>query len=267
MVVTGDGEVYYTELPEIVVGERVHDNVSLKEVLNGALSRTVGLDVVHLGLVGDVEEAALVVAVLLHMLEERGDEGTEEAYVLGRGRVGLPSEDLLVFAVNGSHYLGCVLCSPLSEEVSDLKVLDSDSVAHIHPSVDEVEVEGVFTVLNGYTDELVGESLAAYLGVERRSEGGGEKEVDAVSMSGSCKVLNDLPVLLAPYLYVVVVCEGVAVEPLGEDELLLGEGCVYEVDGEGVNGLYLARLVEHLDLELGLAYAGRVSRDVDIDPE
>ena len=170
----------------------------------------------ELRLVGDVEEATLIVAGLLHMLDKRRKEGAEDAYVLRRGRVGLPAEDLLVLAVHGSHNLGRVLCSPLSEEVSDLKILDSDSVTHIYPSVKKVEVEGILAVFNGYTNELVGESFAANLSVEGRSEGGGEKKVNTVLMCHTCEVFYDLPVLFAPYLYVIILSKRVAVEPLSE---------------------------------------------------
>ena len=86
-----------------------------------------------------------------------------------------------------------------------LKVLDADSVTHIYPSVKKVEIEGILTVLDGYTNELVGESLTAYLSIERRSECGGKKKVDTVLVCRTCEVFYYLPVLLAPYVYVVVV--------------------------------------------------------------
>ena len=75
-----------------------------------------------------------------------------------------------------------MLCTPLSEQVRYLKILDTDSVTHINPSVNKVEAEFVFAVGNGYVYELRGKALTANLGVERRGEDGGEKKVYTVLM-------------------------------------------------------------------------------------
>ena len=53
VVVAGDGKVYDAHLEELVVGERVHNNVAVENVLNCVLCRLVGLEVVELRLVGD----------------------------------------------------------------------------------------------------------------------------------------------------------------------------------------------------------------------
>ena len=56
---------------------------------------------IHAGLIGDMEDAALVRIVhRLHLLDKSGQESTQEADVLIACRVGLPAEDLLLNAVN-----------------------------------------------------------------------------------------------------------------------------------------------------------------------
>ena len=248
MIVAGDGKINDSHLEEVVIGQSIHNYVAIEKIGDRILSRLIGLDMLKLGLIRNVEEATLIVAVFLHMRDEFHKEGAKETNVFLARRLRLPAEDLLILSVYGRHNLGSVLCAPLGKEVRYLKILDTDPVAHIDPSVEKVEVEGVFPVLNGNFNELICESLAANLGVEWGSEYGSQEKVDAVFIRHPCEVFDDFPVLFTPNGYVVVVSQGVAMEPLGEDEILLGEDGVNNVYSDDMLTLYLAGIVYHLDL-------------------
>ena len=80
-------------------------------------------------------------------------------------------------------------------------------------------------------------TTSSYHSVERRCEYGGQKQVDAVLDRYSCEVFYDSPVLLAPYGNAVVVSQTVAVEPLCEQKLLLGQYCVNCLDFKALGSL------------------------------
>ena len=162
--------------------------------------------------------------------DQCGGKGLEEGVVFSAERFGLPTEDTLVFAVHIRHDLGCVSCAPLGEEMGYLKVLDTNSVAHIHPSVKKLEVEGVSAVCSLYTNELGRESLAANRGVKRKGENRGEKHIYAALDRHSCKVFYDLPMPLRPNRDIIILGKAVGVEPLGVHKLLLGKGRTDDLD-------------------------------------
>ena len=144
--------------------------------------------------------------------------------------VGIPAEYLLVFAVFRCHDLGRVSCAPLSEQVSYLKILDANSVAHLDPLIKKLEIIGVSVARFLDADKLSCKALAAKHSVKLRSENGSEKHIYAVFESASCVVFNDLPMSVAPNLNVVIICKTVGVEPLGVHKCLLGKSSTDNVD-------------------------------------
>ena len=152
MVVTGYGCFKNSKIVKLVIGKSIHYGVAFKKVGYRSLRRLVGLKMISRRLIGDMEEATLVVSSCFHMSEKCGDKGAEEFCVFGRGRVSFPTEYLFVFTVDCCHYLGRVICSPLSKEMRDLKIFDANAIAHIYPTVKQGKVEAVFAVFKGYID-------------------------------------------------------------------------------------------------------------------
>mgnify|MGYP003311276166 CR=1 FL=1 len=85
---------------------------------------------------------------------------------------------LFVFSVYGSHYLGCVLCSPLGKEVVHLKILYTHSAAHFEPSAQFFKSKSVFAIINSNVYQLSGETLASHKGIQRWSKQGSQKRID-----------------------------------------------------------------------------------------
>ena len=92
--------------------------------------------------------AEVIQAARLEMCNQRREEVTQEAAVFLTHSVGVPAKDALVLAVHGSHDLRCVLCSPLSEEVRDLKVFYTRAVANVDPTVEQGKVKAENSVLD-----------------------------------------------------------------------------------------------------------------------
>ena len=138
MVARRDGILNDALLVEVIIRQCVHNGIILEKICNDSLGFHIIVKVLCVRLVGDVIEATLVVSALLHVLYEGLQECAEKLFVLLRVCVRIPTEYLLVLAVNGCHNLRCVICTPLCEEVRNFKIFDSDSVTHLDPSVEQL---------------------------------------------------------------------------------------------------------------------------------
>ena len=198
------------------------------------------------------------------MIDERRKEGAQECRILIAVRVRVPAKEFLVLAVHGCHDLRRVLCSPLSEEMRYLNVFNSASVEHIYPAVEQGKVKGILATVTLHTHELSGSSLTAYRSIERGSEDGGQKHIDAVLSRRSCEVLYDLKVPVRPYLEVVVVCQTVRVEPLCKVDVLIGK---HRVDDLHLEGGLCAAVLSTVNLNGELVHTRRhILRDIDLNP-
>ena len=236
MVIGGNGQRHNALLEEFEVGKRVHNRVAPEQILHNRLSRLVGLQLHLVGLVRDVEIAALVVAARLHVREELGQECAQEGAVFLARCIGFPAKDLLIFAVHGRHDLGRVLGTPLGEQVRDLKILNAHAVAHVDPAPQLIKAKGIGIAVLGHVHQLHRGALKADGGIQRRGEHGGQQQIDAVLACRARKILHDSPMLLAPGGYMVVVCKAIAMEPLGQAHGLRGQG---STDDGDVNVLLL----------------------------
>ena len=133
-----------------------------------------------------MEQATLIVAACLEVIQQDGNQGAQEAGILLARGVGIPTEDALILGgavggLYGCHDLGCVAGAPLGEEVGNFQIGDVQTVAHIDPAVESVKAEAVVAVGgDGDVEELGRGALIAYAGIQRRGEDGGEEQGDAV---------------------------------------------------------------------------------------
>jgi len=74
-------------------------------------------------------------AKLLKLFDKGRDKCAKECGILLAAGISFPAEYLFVAVFGMRHYLGRVLCSPLGEEVRDLKILDAKLKAKIYPSL------------------------------------------------------------------------------------------------------------------------------------
>ena len=111
--------------------------------------------------------------------------------------------------------------APLGEQVGDLKLPDAAPLRHIDPPRQPLKAELPAAGELFHLHQLGGGPLAAYLGVQRRGEDGGQEKVNAVVRSSLHEFLNPAPVGLAENLQIVVGGDAVRMEPLGKQQLLL----------------------------------------------
>ena len=109
---------------------------------------------------------------------------------------GVPSKDLLLFSIHHRHDLRRVFCSPLGEEMADLKIFDPAGLAEIDPLLHPVKTETVISVFYPHVQKLGRRPLYAYRRVKSRSK---ERRQDHIASPFDIFfqiIGNDLPVLL-----------------------------------------------------------------------
>ena len=165
-----------------------------------------------------------------------------------------------------SHDLGSVLCAPLCKEMGDLKILNTEIKAKIHPFFKALKAEGPLAVLSVNVNELAGGTLAAGNSVEGGSKYGGEDHIKTVFCINVKMLCKYSPVLVGVHLNAVVYCKAVGMEPLSNGDLLLGK--------EGRDDLCRKFTGAHITVSLivecygdGIFSALSILGNVNVDPK
>ena len=148
----------------------------------------------------------------------------------------------------------------------DFIILEANLLGQSHPLAQVFKAEAVLAAIEINVNQLNGRALGAHAGIQRRSVNGGQDHVDAALDHGSHVVFHDPPELIGECRDMIIVHQRVAVEPLGVDQLLLGQAGVDDLDLRRPAGLELAIHVQQADFHLMNA-CGRILVGLDIDPQ
>ena len=124
--------------------------------------------------------------------------------------------------------------------MSYLKILYSNAIAHLDPTIEMGEVKGIFIPIFGNTNKLIGKTLSADPGIKGGSKYGSQKKIDTVVVRNSCEILNKLPMPFRPYVAMVIACNTIAIESLCHDQLLLGKESINYFYGNSCNSSHLS---------------------------
>ena len=105
----------------------------------------------------------------------------------------------------------------------NFKKLEAAPFGKPYPADKFFKAEGVFSVIKSDINELNGQPFSADSGVKRRSENGGEYHIHSRMYGGFHKAFGKRPKILAENGNIVIICNAIAMEPLGVDKLLIGE--------------------------------------------
>lgn len=107
---------------KLEIGKSIHDKTAVKEVGKLLLYRAVPFEMLHIRLVGDVKNTALIESRGFHLRKKGAQESTQKADIfLGEG-IRLPAEKLSCLAAYRSDNLRRVLRTPLCEKVRNFKI-------------------------------------------------------------------------------------------------------------------------------------------------
>ena len=120
------------------------------------------------------------------------------------------------------------------------KIFQSAGECQVHIAVKQRKIVGICTVLDSDADQLHRQALAAYRSIQGRREH--RCEDHGLTVLGSCahKVLNNLPVALGEDITAVVVCQTIRMEPLRQDQTVLGQLGVQNFNGQHLAAQLLA---------------------------
>ena len=227
-----------------VVAGRVRQGVVQGEVPQQGLYQlfglAVGFQVLHRGLVGDVEHHLAGKALLPQKACQGRQQLPQKVRVFRGGGGGVPAKGPAALAlfrhIDGRGRLG----PPLGEQVGDFKILHAAAVGHADKPLHQGEVKAVRLSLLLHAQQLDAGSLGADFRIQRRGEKGREHHVHALLPGGGKELLPQGPVLLGPHRHMVVIGQAVPVEPLGVHQLLGRQIHPHHVEGE--RGFRLPRL-------------------------
>ena len=265
MVGRDDRRVHDPLLGEGERAQRVDHLRALQQVLDLRLRRTIGLQVLRGGLIGDVPERPTV-PVLVQMGAQRRDQRLQEPAVPRVGGGDVPAEALLG-PLRGAHLdRRGVPRSPLGEQVRDLDPGEAQLAADPQPSVQPREVQRVAVPVLADPDELHEGTGVSLGGVQRRRPGGREHRGHVHLAGGGEEGADQLPVLLGEHLDVVVGREAVGVEPVRVRDRERRQAVGVDPHQGGALGEHVAAGTGEGDREIEIAGLGLRGR-AQIDPQ
>ena len=130
-------------------------------------------------------------------------------------RLRLPSENLLFFSIYRSDNFWGGSCSPLTEQMGNLKIFHSRTLAHSHPPFKFFITKFIATICYGYVYKLNGSTLTTHCRIQRRCKDWCENHITSTFYCPCYKVFHNSPVFFTEYFHMIIICQTVAVEPFG----------------------------------------------------
>ena len=138
-----------------------------------------------------------------------------EIPVLGTCGICIPSKQLHQLSVFFSHNLGGHGGAPLTEQMRDLKILDSAAAAHLHPAFKFIIAKLISVSGHFHIYQLHRQTFSAHRRIQRRSKYRRQQHIAFTFYSQPDKIFHYSPVFFAEYFHMVIIRQTVRMKPFG----------------------------------------------------